>query len=71
MKRSMPCPTCGHYRWYPALDDWRVDNFVALYERAMAMPRGPDRTERLRGIVSDYGISRRTAQRYVRMARAA
>ena len=67
----MPCPMCGHQRSVLALDDWRIDGLVACWERAKRMPRGPDRAERLRGIVQDYGVSKRTAQRYVKQARAA
>lgn len=68
---NTPCPTCGHYRFGSVLDDWRVDGLVACWERAKKMPKGPDRAERLRGIAQDFGVSERTAQRYVKQARAA
>lgn len=65
------CRTCGHVQ-NGALDDWRADALVRLIEQTMAtMKMGPERHQRLLNIVEDYGVSLRTAQRYVARARAA
>lgn len=63
------CPTCGR-TWLPALDEWRRADLVTLLQRAQRLPAGPERAQRIAGICQDFGVSRRTAQRYMKRAAA-